>query len=314
MNIQKMIVSVFYVLKPIIPRSMQIGLRRILVRLRRRKHVDIWPILKTAGKQPQGWSGWPHGKKFAFILTHDVDTARGQKRCYQLMELEENLGFRSAFNFVPERYSVSAELREDLIKHGFEVGVHGLNHDGKLFRSRKIFNERSEKINHYLAAWNAVGFRSPAMHHNLEWIHDLNIEYDMSTFDVDPFEPQSDGVNTIFPFQVTGGSNGAGYVELPYTLPQDFTLFILMQETDVSIWQQKLDWIASRGGMALLNTHPDYMRFSADKMEEEVYTVNLYKEFLEHVRRRYEDFYWHVRPCEIAAYISKPPLNYLTTG
>jgi hypothetical protein len=152
------------------------------------------------------------------------------------------------------------------------------------------------------------------MHHNLKWIHDLNIEYDMSTFDVDPFEPQSDGVNTIFPFQVTSGLNGAGYVELPYTLPQDFTLFILMQEKDITIWQQKLDWIASHGGMALLNTHPDYMRFSTDKTEEEVYNVDLYKEFLEYVRRRYKGLYWHVRPCEMAAYIAKQPLLSVTTG
>ena len=229
------------------------------------------------------------------------------------MKLEVDLGFRSAFNFVPERYTVSSKLRIDLVNNGFEVGVHGLNHDGKLFRSRKIFNQRCDKINRYLKAWNAVGFRSPAMHHNLEWIHDLNIEYDMSTFDVDPFEPQSDGVNTIFPFQVTNGSNGAGYVELPYTLPQDFTLFILMQELDISIWQQKLDWIVSHGGMALLNTHPDYMRFGTDKMEDEVYTADLYKEFLEHLRRRYEGLYWHVRPCDLAAYISKQPLPHVTT-
>jgi hypothetical protein len=136
----------------------------------------------------------------------------------------------------------------------------------------------------------------------------------MSTFDVDPFEPQSDGVDTIFPFQVTYGSNGAGYVELPYTLPQDFTLFILMQELDITIWQQKLGWIAAHGGMALLNTHPDYMRFSPDKMEQEVYPADLYKDFLEHVRRRYEGRYWHVRPCEMAAYIKKQSLPYLKTG
>ena len=30
----------------------------------------------------------------------------------------------------------------------------------------------------------------------------LNIAYDASTFDTDPFEPQPDGVNTIFPFWV----------------------------------------------------------------------------------------------------------------
>jgi hypothetical protein len=312
MDISKAVTAAYYILKPLIPRRVQIALRRQVISRKRRHYTHVWPILEQAGKSPKGWPGWPDRKQFALVLTHDVDTFRGHERCYDLMKIEVDLGFRSAFNFVPERYNVSSKLRADLVNNGFEVGVHGLNHDGKLFRSRKIFNQRCDKINHYLKAWNAVGFRSPAMHHNLEWIHDLNIEYDMSTFDVDPFEPQSDGVKTIFPFQVTNGSNGAGYVELPYTLPQDFTLFILMQELDISIWQQKLDWIASQGGMALLNTHPDYMQFSTDKLEEEVYTADLYREFLEHLRRQYEGLYWHVRPCDLAAYISKQPLPHVT--
>src|SRR6516164_8618023 len=38
-----------------------------------------------------------------------------------------------------------------------------------------------------------------------------------------------------------------GYVELPYTLPQDSTLFILLGEKTTNIWQRKLDWIAQHG-------------------------------------------------------------------
>ena len=45
----------------------------------------------------------------------------------------------------------------------------------------------------------SVWVSPPSMHHNLEWIKDLDIEYDASTFDTDPFEPQADGVGTIFP-------------------------------------------------------------------------------------------------------------------
>jgi hypothetical protein len=304
MNIQKMIISVFYELKPIIPRPMQIWLRRIIIRAKRKRYAEIWPILKTAGKQPQGWSGWPDGKKFALVLTHDVDTARGHERCYHLMELEEQLGFRSAFNFVPERYSVSDDLRNTLIKHGFEVCVHGLNHDGKLFRSRKIFNKRSYKINHYLRIWNAVGFRAPAMHHNLEWIHDLDIWYDMSTFDVDPFEPQSEGVSTIFPFWMANNSNDHGYVELPYTLPQDFTLFIILREKTINIWKYKLDWIARHSGMALLNTHPDYMNFNNDRLASEEYYADNYKNFLLYIKNNYNGEYWHALPKNMSRFWS----------
>jgi hypothetical protein len=48
---------------------------------------------------------------------------------------------------------------------------------------------------------------------------------------------------------------------LPYTLVQDFNLFKILREPNIDIWKRKLDWIAERGGMALINTHPDYMGF-----------------------------------------------------
>lgn len=225
------------------------------------------------------------------------------------MKLEKELGFRSSYNFVPERYQVSGELRNHLHDNGFEVGVHGLNHDGKLYRSKKIFNKRTKKINHYLQQWNAAGFRSPAMHHNLDWLHALDIKYDLSTFDTDPFEPQNDGVGTIFPFYVTGNNGYKGYLEMPYTLPQDFTLFILMKEPSNDIWKRKLDWIAEHGGMVLMNTHPDYMHFGSGKMGLEEYPVDFYLEFLEFVKLRYGNQYWHGLPKQLANFHSETYSN-----
>ena len=203
MNCSRIINTIYYELKPLIPREVQIFLRSKVALLKRKLYSRVWPIDQTAGKPPDGWIGWPDQKQFALVLTHDVDTARGQERCYQLMDKEEQLGFRSSFNFVPERYEVSSELRERLTERGFEVGVHGLNHDGKLFQSKRIFEQRSHEINKYLREWNAIGFRSPAMHHNLDWIHSLAIEYDLSTFDTDPFKPHADVIGTIFTFYVS---------------------------------------------------------------------------------------------------------------
>jgi peptidoglycan/xylan/chitin deacetylase (PgdA/CDA1 family) len=206
------------------------------------------------------------------------------------------------FNFVPERYSVSPDLQSELVQNGFEVGVHGLNHDGKLFRTKGIFEHRSRKINQYLEKWNAVGFRAPAMHHNLEWMTTLNIEYDLSTFDTDPFEPQSDGVNTIYPFQIDGKQLGNGYIEMPYTLPQDFTLFVLMKEQDIKIWINKANWIAEAGGMILINTHPDYMNFKNQKGAVDEYPVKFYEDFLKFIINNYEKQYWNVLPKEMARF------------
>ncbi len=244
----------FYFIKPLIPRWFQLSLRRVYFSVQMHKYKDVWPILKGSERKPKGFSGWPDKKQFALVLTHDVEHKSGYDRVLQLMQVEKELGFVSSFNFVPERdYVVEKELLKTLKENGFEFGVHGLYHDGKLFSSEEEFLRRALKINQYLKEWGAVGFRAPAMHHNLDWIGALDIEYDLSTFDTDPFEPQSDGVGTIFPFWVPNKRHKEGdYLELPYTLPQDFTPFVLMREKTIKIWQEKTDWIAKNGGMVLV--------------------------------------------------------------
>jgi hypothetical protein len=291
---------IYYLLKPFIPRRLQIEIRRQMVIRKRLACANIWPIDKKANKPPDGWSGWPEQKRFALVLTHDVETAKGVDKCYKLIRLEERLGFRSSFNFVAEDYNIMPELRHYLTSNGFEVGIHGLHHDGNLYKSKKIFQRQAVRINQYLKEWGSTGFRTPSMYHNLDWTHKLDIEYDASTFDTDPFEPQPDGMGTIFPFFVQGNSSQKGYVELPYTLSQDFNLFIILKEKTIDIWKQKLDWIAEHGGMALFITHPDYMNFDGTKFNHEEYPAKYYKDFLEYIKSKYEGQYWHALPREIA--------------
>lgn len=293
--------TIYYFVKPLLPRRLQLWLRRRGLSRKKRRHAAAWPILERAGKRPEGWAGWPENKQFSVVLTHDVERQGGHDKCLQLAELEKSLGFRSLFNFVPERYEVSAGLRATLVAQGFEVGVHGLNHDGKLFQSLKIFRQRVPKINGYLRDWQSVGFRSPAMLHNLDWIRELDIEYDLSTFDTDPFEPQSDGVETIFPFWVDGADGRPGYVEMPYTLAQDFTPLILMREQNIDFWKKKIDWISTKGGMVLVNVHPDYICFEGKPGFEE-FPVEKYAALLSYLRENYAGRFWHVLPREMARF------------
>ena len=299
---QGLISRVYYVIKPLIPRGIQIILRRYFVRRKLPKVAGIWPIDPKSAKEPTGWKGWPEGKKFALVLTHDVDSERGLKRCRQLAEMEIESGFRSSFNFLLKKYQVPDDLRHFLQKNGFEVGIHGLYHDGKKFRSRKTFMKRAEVINQYLKEWGAVGFRAPSMHCNLDWISHLNIEYDLSTFDTDPFEPKAWGMGTIFPFFVHKENGPGGFIELPYTLPQDFTLFVILQEDSTRIWEQKLDWVAQNEGMALTNVHPDYMVFDGARYGIDEYPCHLYLEFLSHIKERYENRVYHCLPRELASF------------
>jgi glycosyltransferase involved in cell wall biosynthesis len=297
--------EVYYQVKPFIPRRLQIFIRRAHAHIKLRTHSN-WPIDEKATTPPKNWQGWPDGKRFAFVMTHDVETEVGVDRCRELMRIDQEFGIVSSFNFVPERYEVPAELRDHLASHGFEIGVHDLKHDGKLLRSRPKFLEHAKSINRYLKDYGAIGFRAGAMHHNLDWFHSLDIEYDASTFDYDPFEPQPDGTGTIFPsWDVPQNGTGKGYVEMPYTLPQDFTLFVILKQKSIDLWKKKLDWVASHGGMCLLITHPDYMTLDGRPRRFDEYPAEYYREFLRYVKANYAGQYWNATPREVARHYEK---------
>ena len=318
---------IYYGLKPFVPRSIRLGIRRWFAIRKREQVRDVWPIMPASERAPERWRGWPDGKQFALVLTHDVEGKEGLGKCRKLMWLERERGFRSSFNFIPEgNYKVPSELRDELVRNGFEVGIHDLKHDGRLFLSRRNFSRKAARINRYLRDWNAAGFRSGFMLHKLDWLHELDIQYDASTFDTDPFEPQPEGRHTIFPFWVpapvmrkseansTGTNRStsstcdrlrAGYVELPYTLPQDFTLFLLLREHTPDIWLQKIDWIAKYGGMALVNVHPDYVCLDEATPKTMEYPSTHYKALLDYVRERYEGVFWNPTPSKVAQFFAE---------
>ena len=82
-------------------------------------------------------------------------------------------------------------------------------------------------------------------------------------------------------------------------------MFVILQEKTIDIWKKKLDWIAEHGGMALLNTHTDYMCFGSKEPGNEEYPVELYTEFLEYINKKYKDQYWHVLPQELVGFWKK---------
>ncbi len=229
---------------------------------------------------------WPDGAKLAFVLTHDVETAEGMRRIEKIAELEEQLGFRSSWNIVPYKYRIGRGLVCDLRRRGFEIGIHGYNHDGKLFTSRRIFDSRVPAINAALESYGAVGFRAPMVHRNLEWLQSLNVAYDASCFDRDPYQAMPGGAGSIWPF-IAGR-----FVELPYTMPQDHTLFVALNERDGRIWEQKLQLVEQLSGMSLIITHPDYL--------DSGYRLDAYRRLLERVREMIG--VWHALPQEVAAW------------
>ena len=298
----------YYGVKPAIPAGLRFALRHYHAIPLKWAVAATWPINPATLGVPANWPGWPDGKQFAFALSHDVEGRKGLDRCRRLAELEMRMSLRSSFNFVPEgEYVTPAELRSFLVVNGFEVGVHDLHHDGTLYRSHSAFSKSALKINQYLEEWKAVGFRSGFMRHDLKWISNLDVRYDASTFDSDPFEPQPDGVHTIFPFWVYR-PDGSAYLELPYTLSQDSTMFLVLREKNNDVWKRKLDWIVEQGGMAFVIVHPDYMAFDQAPSSSE-YAVSLYQDFLAYVQKHYGASAWFARPRDIEEYLRQamPP-------
>lgn len=227
---------------------------------------------------------WPEGKTFALVLTHDVESETGVGFVRAVAGLEERYGVRSSFNFVPELYPLDHALMDELRGRGFEVGVHGLTHDGRLFSSRRRFDHEAPRINSYLRRWDASGFRSPMTHRHPEWMQDLDMDYDLSFFDTDPFEPIPGGTMSIWPFTI------GRFLELPYTLVQDHTLMVTLGESTPRLWIEKVGFVERNHGMALVNSHPDYLLAPG--------ALALYEELLRHATAR--PGCWNALPAEVA--------------
>jgi hypothetical protein len=260
----------YYLLKPLLPRSLVVRGRRGVRKRAQRGFPLGWPIedryrrfLWDAAAAMMAMQGlteapfisfWPDGAAYALVLTHDVESVDGQRFVPQVADLEQGLGLRSSFNFVAERYPLDRGLMEDLEVRGFEVGVHGRRHDGREMRSRRVFERHARHLNRHLRRLGAVGFRSPLTHRHPEWMQALEVEYDASFFDSDPFEPMPGGTMSIWPFTI------GRFTELPYTLAQDFTLLDVLGERGPRLWLEKTAYLRRYCGMALLNAHPDYLR------------------------------------------------------
>jgi len=257
----------YYALRPLMPRRLQIGMRRAFARVQARAEFPQWPVepalhdlvalvlrllADAAGDRVPYLAPWPRGYEWALVLTHDVETAAGRDAIDRVRAVEEDAGFRSSWNLVPERYAVEDDLVQRLGEAGCEVGVHGLRHDGRDLESLRTLRRRLPEMRRWAERWGAVGFRAPATHRVWDWMPMLGFDYDSSYPDTDPYEPISGGCCSWLPFF------NEDLVELPITLPQDHTVFVILRR-DEGLWLEKAEHLRRHGGMALLITHPDYM-------------------------------------------------------
>ena len=291
----------YYLVRPALPRRLQLRLRRAFTRVQARSSFPGWPaedslhalyawlfgLLAELAGEPVPYIGpWPHGKSWALVLTHDVETDSGCRDLELLRAPERRLGYRSSWNFVPLRYRVADDTIRTLQAEGCEVGVHGLRHDGRDLGSPRLLARRLPVMRDYADRWQAAGFRSPATQRRWEWMPRLGFDYDSSYSDTDPYEPQPGGCCSYLPYF------NENMVELPITLPQDHTLFSILQRPDADVWIGKADFLRERGGMVLVLTHPDYAR--------DPRVAEGYRSLLD--RFRHDDSGWYALPKEVAAW------------
>jgi hypothetical protein len=294
--------ALYYFFRPVLPVAVRKHLQRIRLSDWDTLPFPSWPVdvsvdalmrevlallLRGRGLQrmPFIWF-WPDGAPGCAIVTHDVEGPAGRDLCGALMDLDESFGVRSAFQVVPEVNWMSPVLIQELRRRGFEVNVHDLNHDGRLFRERGRFQERAAQINRYARLLGCRGFRSGAMYREQDWYDALEVSYDMSVPNVAHLEPQRGGCCTVMPYFV------GRILELPLTTTEDYTLFHILGDYSTALWRRQVDLVLANNGLVTVLAHPDYL------IEQRARQV--YRDLLSYLcARRDEERLWMALPGDV---------------
>lgn len=222
-------------------------------------------------------------KDFGVIMTHDVDTRVGyQYGMKKFVEFERREDMVSTFNIVPEsfEYELTTEIAKSLLDDGFDIGMHGLHHDGKY----AFLPEIEQRARVEAAAAKAkelgvphLGYRAPLLHRTkkmIRYLTEAGYQWDSSFPDTDDSTVgyATTGSRTVFPFYPIY-SDGTQWrrsemLEIPVSMPQDWTLlyyYKLSEESMLRVWKKKMEYIKSQGGLAVFILHPDPEDFGHPK-------------------------------------------------
>jgi peptidoglycan/xylan/chitin deacetylase (PgdA/CDA1 family) len=225
-------------------------------------------------------------KDFGVIMTHDVDTRVGYEYGLpKFVDMERAEDMVSTFNIVAEsfEYNISQDLIKSLVKEGFDFGMHGLRHDGKFaFLSVSEQKDRIERSARRAKAigLHSLGYRAPLLHRTkvmMKHLTEAKYDWDSSFPDTDDSTVgyASTGSRTIFPFyplyRIGEDWRPSPVLEIPVTMPQDWTLlyyYKLSEESMLRVWKKKMDYIKSKGGLAVFILHPDQEDFGHPKYHD----------------------------------------------
>ncbi len=204
---------------------------------------------------------WPAGKRFAAVLSHDLDAPEAYRHgtWKEFAEIEESYGFRSSWHFCSEHAREAEPVLAELARRGHEIAWHGPRHDYRIaFRSPEGLKATLKRHESLLAQMDVRGFRSPFYLRTDGLYRGIGgaFRYDSSCRDtaaefLSPYPRE--GCCTVFPFF------RHGTLVLPVTVPEDYTIRFLAGddgERIAAVQAAKIEWIKRVGGMALVLTHP----------------------------------------------------------
>jgi len=248
----------------------------IILRYFYNNHFPQWPfeisidalrllIFSQAAKfanVPLELDAYPGKRKFAAIITHDIETNDGLNWIETFRKIERENDILSAWSIISGRYKTDDIILRNLINEGCEILSHGYIHDGKLpyidsikirLRLVHLFKDKPWIKGHIRGFRSGQLLRSKSLSKEVRELFD----YDLSVPDTEKYGVNrlTHGCATVYPF-----FNTFGTMEIPLTMPQDFLLkevHLLKGEEILKLWKTKVDYICEMGGVAVFNIHPD---------------------------------------------------------
>ncbi len=219
--------------------------------------AELYAGLAESTESPRQ-GGWPDGKRFPLLVTHDVDTKEGMALAGNVLDEMVALGLKPCFFLVGRGYNWDEGFIRAVYEAGGEIGLHGDLHDNRIaFLSADKAAERLDTCRELVQRHRIRGFRAPSL-----LVSDAMYEAVGPRFAWDSSVPDTDthtllgprrGCGTVFPFR------RRGCLVLPLTMPADDRLLLLgYRGLDlVELLRRKLAHVRQLGGLCHFLTHPE---------------------------------------------------------
>jgi len=201
---------------------------------------------------------WPKGRRYVFMMTHDIDTKEGMKMAGQVLDEMVELGLKPCFFLVAHGYQWDDGFCDAVRQAGGEIALHGDTHDNRIaFEPRERIKTRLDSCRELIERHHILGFRSPSLlvSHDLYEEIGARFAWDSSVPDCDTntlIGPRR-GCGTIFPYR------RQGTIVLPITMPADDRLLLLgYRGLDLlGLLRRKWQHVREVGGLCHFLTHPE---------------------------------------------------------